>query len=96
VTRYVLSPRARLDLAEIWKYSAEHWDSEQADRYIRTLNESFAAVAKDVRLARACDEIRPGYRKFRSGSHVVFCRVTDEVVTVVRVLHSRMDFQRHL
>jgi toxin ParE1/3/4 len=45
---------------------------------------------------RSCDEIRPGYRKFSVGSHVVFYRVTDVGSDVVRILHRRMDFTSRL
>jgi len=34
---YRLSDRAEADLAEIWDYSAERWDVEQADRNIGAL-----------------------------------------------------------
>lgn len=94
--RLSISPLADHDLAEIWVYSAEHWSADQANRYIRMLNEGFAAVAKNILRARACDEIRSGYFRFNAGSHVVFCRIQGDTLDIVRVLHQRMDFQRHL
>jgi plasmid stabilization system protein ParE len=30
------------------------------------------------------------------GSHVLFYRLTDDGIDVVRILHNRMDFERHL
>jgi len=49
------------------------------------------------RIGRACDEIRPGYRKLAAGSHTLHYRVTAEgVVDVVRALHQRMDVDSHL
>jgi toxin ParE1/3/4 len=40
--------------------------------------------------------VRSGYLKYRSGSHFVFYRLTEGGIDVVRILHTRMDFERHL
>ena len=45
----------------------------------------------------ACNVIRPGYLKLAAGSHTLFYRLTDDrQVDVVRVLHQRIDVDRHL
>lgn len=93
---YVLSPRAQTDLEEIWDYSAEHWGLDQTDRYIRALWHAMNQVAAQPSHGRSCDEVRLGYYKYLVGSHVIFYRPTASGVDVVRVLHSRMDFERHL
>ena len=43
---FVLTPRARDDLDGIWDFTAEHWDVDQADRYIRRLAQAFANLAE--------------------------------------------------
>jgi toxin ParE1/3/4 len=96
VKRYVLSPRAKIDLAEIWEYTAANWSIDQAEIYVRHIQLAIEAIADNPRLGRPCDEIRPGYRKHPAGSHVVFYRLTDAGVDVVRVLHGRMDFSERL
>jgi toxin ParE1/3/4 len=42
----------------------------------------------------AADEVQAGLRRALAGSHVVFFREDAEAVTVVRVLHQRMDVGR--
>ena len=96
MNRYVLSPRALADVEDIWNYTAENWGEPQAELYIRQLQEAIEAVAADPRKARSCDDVRPGYRRYPVGSHVLFIRIVDGVVDVVRILHQRMDFMRHL
>jgi toxin ParE1/3/4 len=96
VTRYVLSPRALADLDEIWDYSAAHWGDDQAEACARQIQAAIELVAKAPSRGRPCDDIRPGYSKFTVGSHVLFYRLTDEGIDVVRILHRRMDFDRHL
>jgi toxin ParE1/3/4 len=96
MSRYVLSPRARADLEDIWAYSARRWGADQAEDYIRRLQRAIETVAQEPREGRACDEIRRGYWKYPAGSHVLFYRSMKAGVDIVRILHSRMDFERHL
>lgn len=94
--RWLLSPRARADLDAIWDYTARTWDANQAERYIRLIQTAVERIAADPELATRCDEIRPGYRRFRTGSHVLFCRATAEALEIIRILHERMDVERHI
>jgi toxin ParE1/3/4 len=96
MSRYVLSPRARADLEDIWTYSAQRWGTDQAEDYIRRVQHAIETVAQEPRKGRACDEIRRGYRKYPAGSHVLFYRSMKAGIDIVRILHSHMDFERHL
>jgi toxin ParE1/3/4 len=93
---YVLSPRARADIEDIWSYTAEKWGDAQAESYIRSLKHGIETIARDPNRGRPCDDLRPGYRKFAVGSHILFFRLMGEDIDVVRVLHQSMDFEQHL
>ena len=94
--RFIVSPRARADISDIWNYAIEQWGERQAEIYLRLLQAAVDAVASDPKVGPICDDVRPGYRKYRVGSHVLFYRVTANTVVVVRILHQRMDVERHL
>jgi toxin ParE1/3/4 len=96
VTQYVLSPRAQADLDEIWDYSAMQWGDDQAEAYSRQIQAAVELIAKTPHRGRPCEDIRPGYSKLAVGLHVLFYRLVDHGIDVVRVLHQRMDFDRHL
>jgi toxin ParE1/3/4 len=96
MTGYVLLPGAQADLDEIWDYTADLWGIEQANRYARELRSGAEFIARDPRRGRSCHDIRPGYYRYSVGSHVLFYRVTTTGIEIVRVLHQRMDFRRHL
>jgi toxin ParE1/3/4 len=96
VTRYVLSPKAQADIEAIWNYSIRRWSLDQAERYVRVIQTEIEQIASDPSRGHSCDEIRAGYRKIPAGSHILFYRVTDRGVDIVRILHRRMDFERHL
>ena len=96
MTRFFLRPRAGADLAEIWRFTAQRWSVEQADRYYRQIVQTFDTLAERPTLGRICDDIRVGYRRHSVGAHVIFYRFAGEEIDIVRVLHSRRDFRRHL
>ena len=87
---------ARADLAEIWDYSAERWGVDRSEVYIRDLQRAIERVAVDPAIGPACDDIRVGYRKLPSGSHVIFYREVDDAIEVIRILHQRMDLDDRL
>jgi toxin ParE1/3/4 len=93
---YVLTPRARADLADIWRYTVQRWDRDQADRYLRELRRAIETIARGPSKGHRCDDIRAGYLRYPAGSHVVFFRMAGDGIVVVRILHQRMDFGRHL
>ena len=96
MSRYLLSPAAQVDLEQIWDFTHDRWGVDQAEEYLRELQRAIERAAANPLIGRACDEIRPGYRKLAAGSHVLFYRLTAEGIVVVRVLHQRMDVDRHL
>jgi toxin ParE1/3/4 len=44
-------------------------------------------------IGRPRDDLKPGLRSFVVKSYVVFCRVVDGTVEVVRVLHGSRDIE---
>ncbi|MFO1465651.1 MAG: type II toxin-antitoxin system RelE/ParE family toxin [Steroidobacteraceae bacterium] len=94
--RFVLTPRAAADLDDIWDYTADRWGLDQTETYTRQLAKDIQTVADKPSRGRQCDEVRAGYRKYPSGSHVLFYRLTDDGIDIVRILHERMDPERHI
>ena len=90
----ILSPRAKLDLGEIWDYTLSQWGIEQAEKYVRDLWSAMEQAASDPAKSVDIGDVRRGYRKVRSGSHVIFFTMTAAGIDVVRILHKRMDFER--
>ena len=93
---YRLTPAAVQDLESIWMYTTKHWGIEQAHRYTDELTNAFKLLANNPEHGAACDDIRAGYRRHRVGRHVIYYRMAEHGVNVIRLLHSRMDAPRHL
>lgn len=96
MTGYSLSPRARVDLDNIWDYTAKRWDDDQAEMYLRMIAAVIESVATNPKLGRPFDEVRAGYRRHRAGSHLILYRETADVIDIVRILHEKMDIGSHL
>ena len=97
MANYVLSERAKEDLREIANYTQRRWSDDQAERYVRMLFEEFSRLADKPLIEKSYDNYRVGLRGYSCGRHVVLYRVLPKTrVRIVRVLHERMDFARHL
>ncbi len=96
MSQVVLSPKARSDLSGIWDYTLEEWGIEQAEKYVRELWIEMQEQVCDHSTSTDVSDVRSGYRKKKSGSHVIFFKLIDKGIDVIRILHQRMDFNRHL
>jgi toxin ParE1/3/4 len=91
----VFSPAAQADMESIWDYTVTHWGPAQADAYTDDIRDACNALACGHRQGRPVD-VRPGYLKYPAGSHVIYFREHGSRLEVVRILHGRMDVNRHL
>lgn len=98
MAQYILSECAKKDLLNIWDYTVEEWSKEQAVKYYNDLLDTCEEIAKHPDLmGRSYGNVRPGIHGALSGRHVIFFRVlSKEKIRIVRVLHGRMDYSRHL
>ncbi len=93
----IFTRAALADLNEIWDYTAEHWNPDQANRYVLAMRDASAALAEGKARGRPIDDIRAGYLKYAVGAHFLFYRLTDGgVIEIVRILHQRMDASTRL
>jgi toxin ParE1/3/4 len=96
MAEYRLSPAAERDLEGIWKYTRAEWGVEQAERYTDLLTAAFLVLAESPKSAPTCDHIREGYRRRSVERHLIYFRITDYGIAIIRVLHGQMDAPRHL
>lgn len=90
--RYRLSPRALADLDDIWRFSAESWSIEQADRYIDDLVRIFELIATMPTLAREHSEFKPPVRIHVHESHLIVYTIAEDHVSIMRLLGGRQDW----
>jgi toxin ParE1/3/4 len=87
---------ASAELRAIGKSTRTRWGERQASVYVAELRERIKSLREfPLRFPEFGPE-RPGLRRMRCGSHVVFYLVSDEQIEIVRILHERMDFKSRL
>ncbi|WP_122664678.1 type II toxin-antitoxin system RelE/ParE family toxin [Pseudomonas viridiflava] len=96
MTEYRLTPAAERDLEAIWIHTFQEWNTAQANRYIDLITTAFAELAQSPKTAPACDYIRSGYRRRTVERHVIYFRISAYGITVIRILHDRMDAPRYV
>ena len=94
--KWKLLPRAISDLDEIWVYGANRWDRDQADSYLRSLNLAFERIGDGRVAGHKLPSKHTGFRQYRVTSHFVVFRKVDQLVEIARILHVRMDADRHI
>ncbi len=87
---------ARSDLKSIRRYSQRTWGLERTVQYIAALRDTMKGLVAGTVVSRERDDLRPGLHMATSGRHCVFFEADRSRILVVRVLHDRMDYGRHL
>jgi toxin ParE1/3/4 len=89
----IWSPEAVVDVAEIWNYYERVAGRNPAEKILRQISEVVATVEDHPFVGRSRNELRPGFRSLAASPHVVFYRVVDDVLEIVRVLDGRQDIE---
>ncbi len=87
----IISPAARGDLGDIFRFSVETWGRQKAENYLNVLSPHIHALLAAPHLGSSREDILPGLRSIRVVRHIVFYRIEQERVEVIRVLSERQD-----
>ena len=93
---FVIAKKAVIDLEEIWLYTVEKWSVEQADRYYKLIFDEIDYICKNIDTGKSMEHVRKGYRASKVKSHLIFYRVLNNTIEVIRILHERMDIENRL
>lgn len=89
-----LSALADQDLEDILMYSIKTFGERQAIIYSKEINEALIKTAKILTIGHSRNDVPSPYLSYIVGQHILIYLV-DEIlneVTIIRILHSRMDF----
>lgn len=91
-----LRPKAYEDLNNIYQYSLKEFGQTKAAQYIKSLDVTFHKLVNDTNLGNDYGDIRPKLLAYLAASHIIFFKRSENGITVLRVLHQSMNFNRHL
>ena len=93
---FVISKKVVSDLEEIWLYTVEKWSVQQADRYYNLIFNEINYISKNSNAGKSMEHVRKNYRASKVKSHLIFYRVINGTIEVIRILHERMDMENRL
>jgi toxin ParE1/3/4 len=93
---YRITKKALADLESIWLYTCKNWSPDQADRYYSLIINEIKYICQHPQSGRDMSHVRAGYRTSKVKSHLIFYRVQDDYIEVIRILHEKMDLENRL
>jgi toxin ParE1/3/4 len=93
---YRLSKAAAQDIEDILRQSLAEFGLAQTEDYLQSLTQCLGLLGENPKMGNAVEDIRPGYRRFIHGSHLVFYKFNNPGILIVRILHKHMDATRHI
>lgn len=97
MSKFSLTEKAKNDLKNIARFTQKRWGKGQRNIYLKSLDDCFHQLTGKPAMGRTCDEIKTGYFKFPTGSHVIYYRSkTEKQIEIVRILHESMDVELQL
>jgi toxin ParE1/3/4 len=91
--RLRLTEQAKQDLREIWRGLAEFSGLQRADDRLQAIRQKFRLLEQFPKSGRSREELMLGIRSTVVYEFVIFYRVIDPWVEVVRVIHGRRDIE---
>jgi toxin ParE1/3/4 len=84
------SPQYEGDLAEIWDYIAQH-NPVAADGAVMAIEQTIELLGEFPRIGSLCPHLAPGLRRTGWREYLIYYRVHEDMVEILRVLHGRRN-----
>lgn len=90
-----ITPRAKIDLLEIGRYTEQRWGKLQRNKYLKELDDCFHLLAKNCRLGKNRPEVQEGYYSFPQGAHIIFYLIYDDRIDIIGIPYRAMDVEHY-
>jgi toxin ParE1/3/4 len=91
----LIKPRAYKDLEKIYLYSLKEFGSKRADQYVKDLDIAFNQLLGNPKLGTDYSCIHSNLMAYKVMSHLVFYKSSNINLSIIRILHKSMDYERH-
>ncbi len=96
ILKVIFKEQAIFDLEDIWLYTLHTWSLTQADRYHSIIINEIDFLKAHPNSGKDQHHIREGYRSSKVKSLIIFYRVLDSELEIIRILHESMDIPNRL
>lgn len=94
IKRFKLSEQADFDLEDIFDYTEHHHSFNQAVKYLNNLDAVFEQLILNPVIGRKRNELKLGLYSIAEQEHIIFYRIKDNHIRIVRVLHGSKDMPK--
>lgn len=92
---YILSEIADEDLEDIFDFTMTEFGFEQAEKYFNEIEDVFQSLLINQELGKKRNEIKEGLYSFTKDNHIIFYRILNNHIRIVRVLHGSQDISKY-
>ena len=92
----IITEPAEIDLESISAYSYLEFGEERAIKYTTDIFNTISLINKDPSIGKKRYGLPGVILGRKSGRHVIFYRVQDNTIYIIRILHETMDHGRHI
>ena len=92
---YELSFEAVEDLETVFAYTFYQFGYDQASKYLDSFDVLFDDLCLNPNIGRLRGELRAELRSVNHQSHIVFYRIRDNKIIIIRILHGSRDLPRY-
>jgi toxin ParE1/3/4 len=85
------APNAEKNLEDIENYINENGDAKAAVSVVDDILDVCGSLQAMPRIGKARDEIAPGVRSITSGNYVIYYRINEQNIDILRVWHGHRD-----
>jgi len=93
---YRLTSEAASDIKDILDYTLDRWGADQAEKYVRQLEQCLHDLVSGSRSGKGASDEMPEVRVVHCEHHYIFYITQDSMLAVVAILHEAMDLVSRL
>lgn len=92
---YILSEAADQDLENIFDFTLNQFGFDQAEKYLLEIEDLFKILVLHPESGKARNEIKEGLYSFPKDNHIIFYRILDKQIQIIRALHGSRDLPNY-
>lgn len=92
----VFAPVAKDDLKAIYQFSVLQWGLAKAELYLEQIKYNVNLLLEHPFMGLERTDLLNGIRSLAVERHIIFYRIVENQIMIVRVLHSRQDPNRSI
>ncbi len=96
MSKFIVSPRAKVDIKQIGRYTQKIWGLKQRDKYLSELEKRFEWLVDNKYMGVHCPEIKEGYFSFPHEKHKIFYTISNNGnINIIGVIGAGQSFEKY-